>query len=180
MNNFYVDEQIGLTTLNTNDSLSLPSGAEVDIKAKVDSEAAWTIVNYIAKCWLVSGDHEGQAIMASINKQGSIRSTLRFMLTSNGWVNKGRQFAGIYNIHQAYVRGRRGIILAIQRDGCCHLISVVYGRMSKLQSIYSIVNVDEVEDKSLRIVASVVATDNKGEFIAGGVNWTKRICLKLK
>ena len=176
----------GLASLNIRDTLSLPSDTEVDLKAKVDFNATWTIVTCVAECWIACGDrdleHDGHAIMASVSNKGNIRSTLKLKLTSNGYnnLNNFRKFAGIYSIHQAYVRGRRGIILAIERDGCCHLISVAYGCLSKLQSIESIVNVDLVEYNGMHIVSSVTATGTKGEFIAGGVGWTKRIILKLK
>ena len=177
---FYVDKELGLATLNLDHTLSLPCLIVVDLKAKIDSEAKWNIVTYIATYRIVCGDRDidGQAIMASISRHGVVISTLRFKLTSNGY--KIDMFAGIYSLHQAYTRGRRGIMLAIERDGCCHLISVANGRMSKLQSIASIVNVDRNENKSEWIVTSVTATGSEGEFIVGGYGWTKRISLKLK
>ena len=207
VDNFYVDERLGLATINKNDILNthdsfnmngtlnkglptlnlgdtmpLPSDTAVDLKAKVDAEASWTIVTCIAKCWIACGEHyrDGYAIMASVNDKGDIRSTLKLKLTSNGYLNDdGRKFAGIYSLHNAYSRGRRGIMLAIERDGCCHLISMVYGLMSKLQSIASIVP-DVIKIKSDRIVHSVIATGIEGEFIVGGQNWTRRVSLKLK
>ena len=205
--NFYVDKGIGLATLNKNDSLNmddtlnidgglnkddtldaghtltLPSDTVVNLKAKVDSKAAWTIVTCIAKCWIICGEHyhDGHAILASISNKGDIRSILKHKLTSNGYVNNdGSKYAGIYSLHNVFTRGRRGIMLAIERDGCCHLISVAYGRLSKLQSIDSIVNVDVVEDERDRIVMSVTATTTEGEFIAGGFGWNRLISLKLK
>ena len=184
--NFYVDGRLGLATLNLNHTLSLPSDTEVDLKANADSEATWTIVTCIAKCWIACGDRDldidGHAIMASVNSQGDIISTLTLKLTSNGYKDykDSRMFAGIYSLHQAYVRGRRGIMLAIERDGCCHLISVAYGIMSRLQSIASIVNVDVVGFEFDRIVNCVTATGTKGEFIVGGFGWTRLISLKLK
>ena len=186
VNNFYVDGRLGLASLNTEDDLSLPSGTEVDLYAKVDSKATWTMVTCIAKCWIACGDRDlktdGHAIMASINNKGDIISTLKLKLTSNGHLNAEGliEFAGIYSLHNAYTRGRRGIMLAIERDGCCHLISVNYGIMSKLQSIASIVNVDVNKDERNRIVMSVTSTGTKGEFIAGGKGWTRLISLKLK
>ena len=183
--NFYVYRRLGLATLNKDDILSLPSGTILDLKANVDSEATWTIMTRIAKCWIVCGDldlsSDSHAVMASISRQGVVRKPFKLKLTSNGYKNRdGRKFAGIFTLNPTFVRGRRGIMLAIERDGCCHLISVVYGRISKLQSIDSIINVDVAENKRYRIVYSVTATDIKGEFIAGGENWTRRISLKLK
>ena len=180
---FYVDGRLGLATLNVDNTLTLPVGTEVNLKAKVDFEATWTIVTCIAKCWIASGDRDldGYAIMASISKQGKARKPFKLKLTSNGYENSdGRQFAGIYSLHQAYIRGRRGIILAIERDGCCHLISVAYGRMCKLHSIDSIINVDAVKYNCHRMVMSMNATDIKGEFFAGGIGWIRRISFKLK
>ena len=181
--NFYVDGRLGLATINTDRTLSLPTLTEVDLKAKVCSEAIWTIVSCIANFWIASGhlDSDGKAVMASISKKGKIISALKLKLTSNGNRNRdGIEFAGIFTLHQAYVRGRRGIIFAIERDGCCHLISVDNGRMSKLQSIDSIAPVDVIEGMEFDVVLSVTATVTKGEFIAGGYGWTKRITLKLK
>ena len=183
--NFYVHGRLGLATLNLDHTLSLPSHTVVDLKAKVDYEARWAIVTRIAKCWIICGErdleHNGHAIMASISRQGDITSTLKLKLTSNGYVNKrGNMFAGIYSLHNVFTRGRRGIMLAIERDGCCHLISVHYGRLSKLQSIASIVNVDANDRERDRVVTSLSTTKTEGEFIAGGENWTKKISLKLK
>ena len=169
---FYLDEVLSLATLNKDYTLSLASGSEVDLKAKVDSKAVWTIVTCIAKYWIVSGDldHSSQAIMTSISKQGKIRSKLKLKLTSNGHENSedGNIYAGIFTLRETYIRGMRGIMLAIERDGCCHLISVMYGRMAKLQSIDSIVNVGVIVDIWGCVVLSVTATRIAGEFIAGG------------
>ena len=71
-------------------------------------------------------------------------------------------------------------MLATERDGCCHLISVSYGRMSKLQSIDSIVSADVVDGEQFHTVLTVAVTATKGEFILGGWNWTRLISLKLK
>ena len=140
--NFYVDVRLGLATINTNNTLSFETGPEVDLKAKVDTIPTWTILTPISECWIVCGDIDGYAIMVSVTEKGYVRSTLKFKLTSNGYDHgRGIEFAGIYSLHQAYVRGRRSIILAIERDGCCYLISVAYGIISKLQSIDSIVSV---------------------------------------
>ena len=182
---FYVDKGLGLATVNVAGTLSLASDTKVDLKAKVDSKATWTIVTCIAKCWIVCGDldleTDGHAIMAGISKQGYIISTLKLKLTSNGYINNNDiKFAGIYSLHQAYVRGRRGIMLSIERDGCCHLISAIDGRLSNLQSIGSIVPLDVVEIGDNRVVNCVTATAIEGEFIAGGFGWTRRINVKLK
>ena len=182
MKNFYVDGRLGLATINVDYSLSLASGNDVDLTEKVEHTAKWTLVTCIAKSWIVSGDleYDDHAIMASVSKKGDVRSTPKVKLTSNGYKNiAGKDYADIFTLHQAYVRGMRSIILATERDGCCHLISVAYGRMSKVESIDSIVPLDVVGYENDRIVHYVINTGTKGAFIAGGENWTRRISLKL-
>ena len=177
---FYVDKRRGLATLHFDDTLSLASGAIVDLRLKVDPNAKWTIVTCIAKYWVVSGDFGDQSIIASITNKGDVRSALKLKLTSNGYVGRyDIEYGGIFTLHQVYIRGRRGIMLVIERDGCCHLISVMYGRMAMLQSVASIVP-DVIQYKHQLIVMSVTTTGTEGEFIAGGVRWTKLICVKLK
>ena len=70
--NFYVDSLLGMATVNVDLSLSLDSGTEVDLRQKVESQAKWTIVTCVAKCWIVSGDLDGQAIIASITKRSAL------------------------------------------------------------------------------------------------------------
>ena len=69
--------------------------------------------------------------------------------------------------------------MAIERDGCCHMISVCYGHLSVLQSIDSIVP-SKVDNKSQRILMSVTTTAARGEFIVGGWGWTRLITVKYK
>ena len=177
---FYVDKGLGLATVNVDGTVSLASRTEVDLRQKFDAKTKWNIITCIAKCWIVCGDRDNQAIIACISRKGDIRSKLKLKLASNGFKNpKGMKYGGIFGIRQAFVRGMEGILLVIERDGCCHLISVMYGRMSKLQSVDSIVP-SVVKDNQYRVVMSVTATGRKGEFIAGGWNWSKLISLKLK
>ena len=180
MQHFFVDKKLGIAIVDTFGTLYLDNEVEVDLK-KVNTQAKWTIVTCIAKCWIVSGDDQDMTVMASISKKGEVRSMLKLRLTSNGYVNKDiRGYGGIYALLKVYVTGMRGIMMAIERDGCCHLISVYYGRLSVLQSIDSIVPRDVVEDERDRIVHSVTATAKRGEFIFGGLKWTSVITVKYK
>ena len=196
---FYIDKTRGLATIDMSYILSLASVDEVIPLPKIDPLAQWTIVTCIAKYWIVSGDLYDQSIITSISNKGDVISTLKLKLTSNGYLaemasecydysDEGIQyetmrFAGIFTLNPVFVRGRRGIMLAIERDGCCHLISVHYGRMSKLQSIASIVLItpfNMFDEGDNFIVISVVDTDTEGVFIAAGMGWTKKITIKLK
>ena len=160
--NFYVNKQLGMAIVDRVGILYLDNEVEIHL-TKVDTKAKWTIVTCIAKCWIVSGDNHDQAVMASISKKGEVRSTLKLKLTSNGYKGLGGlEYAGIYALRKVYVTGMRGIMMAIERDGCCHLISVDFGRLSVLQSIDSIVPLSLVKGETKRIVMSVTATAKRG------------------
>ena len=191
--NFFVDRGLGLAIVNENGTLSLDNNdngtlsldnkTEVELQTKFNPLAKWKIVTCVAKCWIVSGDCylDGHAIMASISKKSSIKSTQKIKLTSNGYKGiSGSEYGGIYALRKVYITGMRGIMIAIERDGCCHLMSVDFGRLTVLQSIDSIVDVDMVLYESENIVHSVTAARTKGEFIVGGCGWTRVITVKYK
>ena len=185
--NLYVDKELGVCTIE-NDTLSLESGTEVNLRKEAYYYSNWTVVTCVAKSWIVSGDrnHFGDCnlvrdvTMATISKRGKVISRFKIKQTSNGHKNRDcKKYGGIYSLRKVYVTGMRGIMMAIERDGCCHLISVDYGRLSVLQSIGSIVP-SKVDNKSQRIVMSVTATGTRGEFIVGGWGWTRLITVKYK
>jgi hypothetical protein len=70
--------------------------------------------------------------------------------------------------------------MAIERDDCCHLMSIVYGRMAKLQSINLIVPISKIYYNEDNIVTTVTATGTRGELIVGGCGWAKLITEKMK
>ena len=185
--NFYVDKALGWCTVE-NDTLSLESGTDANLRKKAYYYANWTIVTCVAKCWIFSGDRNHFAdrnlvrdvTMASINKRGKFISRLKIKQTSNGYKNIYRKkYGGIYSLQKVYNTGMQGIMMAIERDGCCLLISVDFGRLSVLQSIDSIVP-SKVDKKSQRIVIGVTTTAARGEFIVGGWGWTRLITVKYK
>ena len=204
VDNFYVDRVLFLSTLDNDGTLYLDNEVVVHL-TKVNTEAQWLIVTCVANYWIVSGgldlDRDGHAIIAAVNKHGEIKSTLKFKLTTNGCVDQISQnydspveggyfakfadteggtvkFAGIFALRKVYITGMRGIMMAIDRDGCCHLIAVDYGRLSLLQSIDSIV--PRYIEKENHLVMSVTATAVKGQFIVGGLGWTRMISVKVK
>jgi hypothetical protein len=179
--NFFVDKILGMAIVDCGRILYLDNVVEVDL-TKVNREAKWTIVTSTATCWIVSGDNDDKAVMASISKKGEVRSIFKLKMTSNGYIKyDGSEFGGVYALHKVYAKGMRGIMLAIERGGSCHLISIDYGRLSVLQSIDSIVPLDVVDDIEDELyVASVTSTGKRGEFIVGGENWTKLITVKYK
>ena len=134
----------------------------------------------VANCWIVSGDQKGLLSMASISKKGEVKSMLELRLTYGLKDTDGREFAEIYALQKVYVKGMKGIMMAIELGGCCHLISVDYGRLSILQSIESIVPLDVVKIEFNRVVCSVTATAKRGQFIFGENKWTRLITVKYK
>ena len=165
--------------MTANRTLFLASGISVDLEKKIYSKISWIIVTCIAEYWIVYGDLDGQATMANISNNGDIKSTLKLTLTSNEQKPFKNRSPVIFTLHKAFIRCKRGTMLAVEREDCCHLISVEHGRMSKLQSIDSIVP-PAVVNKLERVVMSVNATHTEGEFIFVGHNWTKKITIKLK
>ena len=85
VNDFYVDRDIGLCTVSWNGVLTLNSGTEVLLNQKVELDTNWTIVTCIVKCWIVSGQSDGHAIIASISNKGCFVSTAKLKLSSNGY-----------------------------------------------------------------------------------------------
>ena len=102
-----------MATIDLDRNLSLDRGVEVDLIKAVDPLATWAIVTCISQYWIISGDHENQAIVASISKKGDVRSTLEFRLTSNVYEVEG----SIYALRKVSVAGMRGIMMAIEHSG---------------------------------------------------------------
>lgn len=92
---------------------------------------------------------------------------------------KGK-YGGIYSLRMVYDKDTYGIIMAIERDDYCHLMSIVYGRIEKLQSINSIVPLSKINYNKDNIVTTVTATGTRGELIVGGWGWAKLITVKMK
>lgn len=181
--NFYVYRELGLATLNWTGDLSLANGFEVDLLLKVESKAKWTIMICVNKFWVVSADSDYEATITSISKKAEIRSVLKFEIASKGYKDmssfKGK-YGGIYSLRKVYDKSTYGIIMAIECDDCCHLMSIVYGRMAKLQSINSIVPLSKIYYNKDNIVTTVTATGTRGELIVGGWGWAKLITVKIK
>ena len=80
----------------------------------------WSIVIRAAKHWIVSGDLDGQAIIASVNSNMVFGRSLSIEIKSNGYEGH----TGIHIIHTVIDRHRASVMLACERDGCSHLLAV--------------------------------------------------------
>lgn len=85
----------------------------------------------------------------------------------------------MYCIKTVFERSGRAILLAAERIGCCHLISMARnGGLAVIQSIQLLVPADG--DLSCdRTVMSVTETNTKGEFIVLGINKMQKVTIKL-
>ena len=159
--------------------LKLPFGKILDLKS-VESNAQWTIITEAAKHWIVSGDLDGQAIIASIKSSGKVKSTLTIHLTSIGIrVTIERTHATMYTLKTVTVVRHKSIVMAFERDSICHLISVnTSGKMMMINTIADVLPAKLAKLK--KIIKYAIVLDGKGNVLVGGVSWTKKISLKFK
>lgn len=82
----------------------------------------------------------------------------------------------------AYNRHDRCVMLAIEREGACHIVSMAnHGGLCLMRSIASVFDSGFVtEPQTERIVMSASCTDREGELIVAGWKFVRKICLKLK
>jgi hypothetical protein len=92
----------------------------------------WTIIIKACKYWIFCGEYEGKATIVSLNFKAALCSELNLKMTCNGFKGKPNMLC----LKTAIIREKKAIVLATERDGWCHLISIsVKGRLMLLQSI---------------------------------------------
>ena len=156
--------------------LTLPNKKIVDLKA-ISQHAAWAILHRIGKHWIVSGDLDGQAIIASVNDSAKIKSTISVRLTSNGWPGTPSMFS----IKTAIDRKAASFMLALERDGWSHLLAIDgVGRLTAIESLAAIAS-DKVDypDRYYRTVTAVAEGDEPGECYVCGYSWVKKIKVSI-
>ena len=139
----------------------------------------WTIVVRAARHWIVAGDIDGQAIVASVDYKMRFSSSIYVDLTSNGYEGKPH----MHDIHMAIERDRAAVLLACERDGCCHLISVSSrGVLVMLQRLATLILDSPVyRDRScFSVIQSVCRGQKEGDFIVAGALWMKLVSIRIK
>ena len=108
-----------------------------------------------------------------------MRRPLVIKMTSNGY---GASHATMYSMRTVYATRHQAVILALERDGCCHLVSVARrGSLTLLMTVDGIVpSSADASDLGRHHIASVSNTDEKGVIIVGGKNWIKKLTFMLK
>ena len=109
----------GVGVLQIDGKVKMMSQLEFDLKA-VDDKAMWTNLDRVAKHWIVTGSQDDTAILASVGHCGLFRSSLEIQMTSNYF--DPTDPPEMYSLRTAFVQSGKAFILAIERDGFCHLI----------------------------------------------------------
>jgi hypothetical protein len=165
----------GVAVLTSLDRLTLPGIFDADLD-ECKTFTDWSIVIKAGKHWIVSGDLDGQAIIASINGSGKVKSTLNILMTSNGYDTD--EYTSMHSLTIARASKYYHVLLATEVEGCMHMILVNrYGVVSILNKIDNILCPQD--DCKNMVVKSVTETYRKGEFIVSGYNSLKRMRLRL-
>ena len=168
----------GVGLLFIHDKLKLPSGMSFDLK-EVNDKAEWTNLDRVAKHWIATGNVNDTAIFASVGLRGYLKSSLNIRLTSNSYETKKPPH--IYCIRTAFERRGKAVILAIERDGICHLIGMTSrGKLSIIERLSNITDGQNYPHPNYKVILSEVQSGREGEFILGGYCWIKKLTLKLK
>ena len=100
-------------------------------------------------------------------------------MTFNGY---GESHATMYSMKTVYATRHQAVVLALERDGCCHLVPVAMrGSKMLLMTVDGIVpSSADVSDLDRHHIASVSNIDEKGVIIVGGKYWIKKLTFMLK
>ena len=179
---FYAARNNKMSVLYMNGLLMIDDGKKIELKT-VNKKAKWTIVIRSLSRWIVSGDVDGYAVLASINNKAELESTIEIKLTAlaNGGLYLERQILipTMYAIKVVFHRRNRSVLLAVERDGCFHLVAQASKRPLLLLKSYGRVS-SRCEDHPYdRIICTATKTMLEGEFIISGTDYLKRIVFKL-
>ena len=165
----------GNAILKTTGTLVMTGGQTVDMQA-VDTGVKWSTVIKAADRWLVCGDKTDMtSTIASLDDRGVVISHVSIRTKAV----EGQ--ACIKYLKTAIVRHHRAIILAIDVDACCHLISMTAsGRLHTLDSMPSIRRPDvEYPGDDYKLITSMTETDTEGQYIVAGYMWIRKLTVRL-
>lgn len=127
----------GLAILSPSGKLSIPNGESLDLRI-INSQAKWSILTQAAGNWILSGDIGYKSVVAAISGDLSMVSSMNLNMTSNG--NIAKSSLEMMCIKIAYEYMKSAILLTVERDGCCHLLSLSSkGRLGYMQNYPSLV-----------------------------------------
>ena len=165
---------IGVGMIGKDGNLTLPKGKVVDLEPILNKSKP-SIVIKLAKHWIVSGDLDGQAIIASFSGTGKLCSRVTIDMTSR----ISRDTAMMYCLQTVAVDRGRAVVLAVEREGCSHLLSMTCrGRLYVVFTLPCLIDDSNTYDSS-NVVFSVSNCLQNGEILVGGYGWLKMITIKI-
>ena len=164
----------GLGMIGKDGKLTLPEGKVIDLET-VMNKSMPSIVIKLANHWIVSGDLDGQAIIASFSDSGKLCSRATIDMTSS----KSRDTAMMYSLQTVVVERRSAVMLAVEREGCCHLLSMTCrGRLYVVFTLPSLLN-DTNPSNTYKVVFLVTNFFQNGKTLLGGSLWLKMMSVKI-
>ena len=164
----------GIGMIGKDGKLTLPKGRIVELETNL-KKAKNLILIKVAKHWIVSGDLDGQAIIASFSDTGKLCSRVTIDMTSS----QSRDTAMMYCLQTVAVDRRRAVALAVEREGCSHLLSMTCrGRLYVVFTLPCLIDDSNKRDMH-DVVYSVSSCSQKGEILVCGYGWMKMINTKI-
>ena len=164
----------GVGMIDKDGRLQLPNGKVVEVEF-ILKESKPLILIKLSNHWIVSGDLDGQAIIASFSDTGKLSSRVTIDMTSS----KSRDTAMMYCLQTVVVDRRRALALAVEREGCSHLLSMTCrGRLYVVYTLPCLLNESNKSD-TYKMIFSVSICSQKGQILVGGFGWLKIIKIKI-
>ena len=164
----------GLGMIAKDGKLTLPKGKVVYLKPILNK---WkpSIVIKLAKHWIVSGDLDGQAIIASFSKTGKLCSRMTIVMTSR----ISRYTGMMYCLQTVAVDRGRGVALAVEREGYSHLLSMTCrGQLYVVFRLPCLINNLKTR-KSYKVIFSATICALNSDILVCGPGWLKMINIKI-
>ena len=175
---FYMHDQ-GNAILKTTGTLVLNAGrhsVEMHDMHDTFSSVKWSTVIKSADRWIVCGDRkDSSSTIVSLDDRGVVISSVS-IVTRAAWGD-----AFIKYLKTAIVRRHEAIILAIDVNSCCHLISMTAsGHLHTLDSTPTLCRCDiKYPDEWYKQITSMTETDTEGQYIVAGYMWIKKLTVRL-
>ena len=165
----------GLGMISKDGILTLPKGKEVRLEPSLNKSGPSILIK-LANHWIVSGDLDGQAIIASFRDTGKFCSKVTINMTSS----KSPEVAMMYCLQTVVVDSGRAVALAVERNGCSHLLSITCrGQLDVVFTLPCLLEEFNTSD-GYKVILSTSTCSQNGEILIGGFGWLKMIKIKIK
>ena len=163
-----------LAMIGKDGNLKLSKGKVVNLES-IWSKSRASIVIRLAKHWIVSGDLDGQAIILSFSGTGKLCSRVTIDMTSS----KSRDMAMMYCLQTVVVERGRAVALAVEREGCSHLLSMTCRGLLYVVFTLPCLLDDSNKSDRYKMIFSLSTCSQKGEILVCGYGWLKMIKIKI-